>query len=347
MLKKKKIFLFFYFFITPIIIIFFVEFLLNIYFKSSKIPTENRFKFRYMLYSNDSNGKSFDKYKNFFKYKPNLSIRHLLYYYRENNFLEIWDYKFNTNNFGLVQKSDIFSDQESLLLLGDSFTQGQGASPWVDNFNGNISGYQVINGGIIGTGFQQFENIYDHISENFKIKKLVVIYIGSDLRRDIQIVSDKKVLLIPESKKELNNLLLKQHKLRSNKKEKFKDRLKFFIRELYVYNILRTKINSIRLKNDQTIKRNLKSIESLYKKNYPNIVFINVKTANEIITGQESYETKLIKKFLSDNQYPNYKCDLSNDLSNYHNIDFHPNEKGYNELFRCVRKIIQNNLINN
>jgi len=346
MLKKKK-FVLFYFFITPIIIIFFVEFLLSIYFKSSKIPTDNRFKFRYMLYGNDRSSKLFDEYENFFKYKPNLLSRHLLYYYRDNNFLEIWDYKFNTNNFGLVQKSDIFSDQESILLLGNSFTQGQGASPWVDNFNGNILGYQVINGGIMGTGFQQFENIYDHISENFKIKKLVVIYIGSDLRRDIEIVSDKNVLLIPESKKELNNLLLKQHKLRLNKKEKFKDRLKFFIRELYVYNILRTKINSFRLKNNQIIKRNLKSIESLYKKNYPNIIFINVKTAYEIITGQEIYETKLIKKFLSDNQYPNYNCDLSDDLTNYHNIDFHPNEKGYNELFRCVRKIIQNNLINN
>ena len=347
MVQKKKILLFFYFFITPIIIVFFLELLLSIYFKSFKIPTENRFKFRYMLYSNDSDSKLFDEYKNFFKYKPNLLSRHLLYYYEENNFLEIWDYKFNTNNFGLVQKSDIFSDQESILFLGDSFTQGQGASPWVDNFNGKIFGYQVINGGIIGTGFQQFENIYDHISKNFKIKKLVVIYIGGDLRRDITIVSDKKILFIPKSKKELNNLLLNQHRLRLNKKEKFKDRLKFFIRDLYVYNILRTRINSFRLKNDQIIKRNFNSIESLYKKNYPNIIFINVKTANEIITGQESYETKLINKFLKDKQYPNYKCDLSNDLTNYHKIDFHPNEKGYNELYRCVKKIIQNNLIKN
>ena len=108
MVQKKKILLFFYFFITPIIIVFFLELLLSIYFKSFKIPTENRFKFRYMLYSNDSDSKHFDEYKNFFKYKPNLLSRHLLYYYEENNFLEIWDYKFNTNNFGLVQKSDIF-----------------------------------------------------------------------------------------------------------------------------------------------------------------------------------------------------------------------------------------------
>ena len=347
MLPKKKILLSFYFFLTPIIIIICLEFLLSIYFNSYKIPTENRFKNRYLLYSKDGNDKLFDEYKNFFKYKPNILSRDLLYYYKDNKFLKIWDYEFNTNNFGLVQKSDIFSNKDSILFLGDSFTQGQGASPWIDSFNGNISGYQVINGGILGTGFQQFENIYDHISENFNIKKLVVIYIGEDLRRSISIMSDKKVLFIPNSEEELNNLLFKQHKLRLKKKEKFKDRLKYLIRELYIYNVFRSAINTFRLKNDVVIKKNLKSTVSLYKKNYPNIIFINVQTANEIITGQESYETKVLKKFFRDNEYPNYKCDLSNNLSNYHKIDYHPNEKGYKELYKCVKNIIQNNLIKN
>ena len=54
-----------------------------------------------------------------------------------------------------------------------------------------------------------------------------------------------------------------------------KDRLKFFIRDLYVYNILRTQINTFRLKNNGLIKRNLNSIDSLFKKNDPNIIFIN------------------------------------------------------------------------
>ena len=342
MFSKKKILLFFYFFFTPIIIFFSVEFLLKIYFKSFKIPTDNRYKFRYMLYSE---GKVFDGYKNFFKYQPNLLSRSLLYYYKKNKFLKIWDYEFNTNNFGLVQKSDIFPGQDSILFLGDSFTQGQGASPWIDNFKGEISGYQVINGGILGTGFQQFENIYEHINENFKIKKVVVIYIGGDLRRGVSIASDKNVLFIPSTKEELDNLLIENHNLRLENKKEIKDRLKFFIRELYVYNLLRTQINTFRLKNDELIQRNLKSIESLFKKNDPNIIFINVQTANEIITGQETYETKLLNKFFAKKKYPNYKCNLSNDISNYHEIDYHPNKKGYNEIFNCVKEIIYGELI--
>ena len=164
-----------------------------------------------MLYSK---GKLFDGYKNFFKYQPNLSKRNLHFYYKENEFLKIWDYEFSTNNFGLVQKSDIYSDKDSILFLGDSFTEGQGATPWIDNFEGIISSYQVINGGIIGTGFQQFENIYDHISENFRINKVVIIYIGGDLRRGISIASDENILFIPDDEKQLDNFLNEQQKLR-------------------------------------------------------------------------------------------------------------------------------------
>ena len=342
MILKRKLLLFSYFFLTLIFIIICLEFLLKIYFRSSEIPTDNRLKFRYMLYSKD---KVFDEHKNFFKFQPNLLSRHLLYYYKEGKFLKVWDYEFNTNNFGLVQKSDIFPKEDSILFLGDSFTQGQGAIPWIDKFQGKISGYQVINGGILGTGFQQFENIYEHINKNFEIKKVVVIYIGGDLRRGVSIASDRNVLFIPETKEELDNLLVEQRTLRLKKKTKIKDRLKFFIRELYLYNILRTQINMIRLKNNEVIKKNLDSINSLFKKNNPNILFINVQTANEIITGQESYETKLLNKFLNKNKYPNYKCDLSNDITNYHAIDYHPNAKGYTELFECVKKIVQDNLV--
>ena len=75
------------------------------------------------------------------------------------------------------------------------------------------------------------------------------------------------------------------------------------------------------------------------------MIFINIKTADEIISGQNSYETKLLNKFFSKNKYPKYECDMSNDISNFHEIDYHPNEKGYNEIFKCVFKIINNNLI--
>ena len=39
--------------------------------------------------------------------------------------------------------------------------------------------------------------------------------------------------------------------------------MKYFIRELYLYNYMRTIINTIRLKNNKTIQKNLNAILSL------------------------------------------------------------------------------------
>ena len=43
--------------------------------------------------------------------------------------------------------------------------------------------YQIINGGILATGPQQFELMEKHISEFYKVKKVVILYIGHDIRR--------------------------------------------------------------------------------------------------------------------------------------------------------------------
>ena len=40
------------------------------------------------------------------------------------------DYNIETNNLGLVMKKDIYKNDRVLLVIGDSFTEGQGAEPW-------------------------------------------------------------------------------------------------------------------------------------------------------------------------------------------------------------------------
>ena len=98
---------------------------------------------------------------------------------------KIWDYKFSTNNYGLVQEFDLTKKKKSLLFLGDSCTEGQGAEPWINYLGENYKGLQIINGGIQGTGFRQFENLDKYLSNIFTIQKAVVIFISSDVRRGI------------------------------------------------------------------------------------------------------------------------------------------------------------------
>ena len=351
-MTKKNFYFLTYILLIPFLIFFLLEILLNIYFNSMKIPNDNRFQFRYMMYSE---GKLFKKYENFFKYYPNLNKRYLQFYFHKDKFEKIWDYNFPTNNFGLVQSNDIYKNKKSILFLGDSFTEGQGAPPWIDKFGKNFLDYQVINGGIIATGFQQFEKIHDHIKDTYNVEKVVIVYIGSDLRRGIVLADttdclinndyckkDASVFSIPSKETEIENFLIQKHKLRQENKLSIKNKIKYLVRETYTYNILRNYINTIRLKDDSLIKANFQAIENLLNKNEKKIILINIKTAQEIIKDQESYETKLIRKHLAKKKIQNHQCDMNNDINNFHKIDFHPNKKGYDEIFNCVKKILNN-----
>lgn len=350
---KKSSFLCLYTIFIIVLIIISLELLLKFYFKNQKIPTDNKNYFQYIFYSE---GKLFKPGKNYFKYQPNLNKRITTFYYQNNKFIKIYDYNFKTNNFGLVQSTNINPKKKSIIFLGDSFTEGIGAPPWIDKFKGDYLGYQVLNGGFQGTGFAQFKNVFEHLGKDFTLEKVVVLYIGGDLRRNILIPSNSKCLLdhsfcdrafgvysIPKIESEINNFLKKKYNQRLDTKKSFKEKMRFFLRDKYIYNILRSQVSSIRLKNNKTIEMNLQSIEDLFEQKKSKIIFINLKTAEEIILKKDSYETQLLKKFFIKKKIPNYSCDMNYDISNFHLIDFHPNEKGYNEIYLCVKKILSNN----
>src|SRR5262249_22515174 len=106
-----------------------------------------------------------------FVYAPDARIRLLTYYIVEPSVPKLakeFEYDIVTNSYGLVQRSEIDSSKPSLFLLGNSYTEGQGASPWFYDFEARWpkdSRYQVINGGIQGTGIEAWEKLYRDISK--------------------------------------------------------------------------------------------------------------------------------------------------------------------------------------
>ena len=98
-----------------------------------------------------------------------------------------YDYWFHTNNYGLVQDFDVAPTRRSILLLGDSFMEGQGAEPWFRQLaeHADTLPYQIINGGLFGTGFEQFGKLERYLSEEKKvqIRKLIVVFISDDYVR--------------------------------------------------------------------------------------------------------------------------------------------------------------------
>src|SRR3984893_7641877 len=72
----------------------------------------------------------FENHQDIFTYIPHDEIRNLTGFFSDDECIGGHDYHCRTNNVGLVQDSDSVPEREPLLLLGDSFTGGQGAEPW-------------------------------------------------------------------------------------------------------------------------------------------------------------------------------------------------------------------------
>ena len=136
----------------------------------------------------DGHAPVFENHGDIFTYLPHSEFRQLVGFFSDTDFSIEFDYRYKTNNYGLVQNSDIEPGRESLILLGDSFTEGQGAEPWfrlVSPLIGKL-GYQPVNGGLLGTGFQQWLELDRYLlAKHIQIGKVVVLFISDDYHRPV------------------------------------------------------------------------------------------------------------------------------------------------------------------
>ncbi len=343
--------------ISIVFSLFIVE-LFCIIFLSNK--SDYDYKNRYMIFSE---GKTFNNVDNFFTYHPNQKITAANYYYKEGKFLDVYKYDIYTNNLGLVQKNNLNKKTPSILFLGDSFTEGQGSKSWINNFDGMHNEYQIINGGLLGTGFQQFELMDNHL-KNYNIKKVFVLFIGDDLRRDIfqfnkgqlECLNDHQLCLgtegfygFPISKEDpslfLKNLRIKQISNYQKNKQTFKSLRRNIKSKITNLNIIKIpneflKTNFYKSKNEK-ILRNFDSITNLINKYNENIYFIHLKMKGEIINGKKSYESIYAQKYIKNLSKNYFECKFENNLNYFFEYDEHPNKEGYDNLYNCVLNIFK------
>ena len=340
--------------------LFFILFLLEIIFQLT-LPRLYEYKYHKVIYRLWDQGKIFKNIDNFFKYAPNSSIKHEVFFDINNQFLKEYSYEIKTNNFGLVQDNDIQTSIPSILFLGDSFTEGMGAPSWINYFEGKINKYQVINGGIFGTGPQQFEALEKHIDEFYDIEKVIILYIGTDIIRDPFNFSDQNLKCLENNKfcrgpesfygfplKEKNPTIflkkLKQYRDDQNEKFNWKQirrKIKYYISSLYVVRIPREFLqnNFYKSKNEKIIK-NFNSIRNLIKKYNEKIIFIQIQTIDEIQNQKKNYYSIYSENFIKTLTDKHFHCGFENNPNLFYKYDGHPNRKGYRRLYKCVAEII-------
>ena len=344
--------------ISIVLTLFLIEIILSFFIKKQDINFQ-----RYLLYDE---GKVFKNINDkIFKFHPNKEILTENFYRINDIFLKESSYILKTNNFGLVQSNDIDNEIPSILFLGDSFTQGQGDYSWINKFDGKYKDLQVINGGIMGTSPYQFMLMENHISEKYNIKKIVILYLGEDLRREYFIHNEQRLKCLEfhkncignesyygfplnQNPEKFLNYLYDYRKNNLNTKKDFKQirrNVKKWFSNLiiikYPKNFLKNKFYE---SQNVKIQKNFEALNYLNDKYKNDTIFIQLRTKNEILNNTKIYETIYAEKYIKKINKNHFVCDFNNDIDLFYKYDGHPNKYGYEYMFNCVKEILDKNL---
>lgn len=297
-------------------------------------------------------GNNFVIYDNFFKYIENESIRTVkLKGNNLNNTVIAYDYIIETNNAGLVMNNDLFQQEQVIYIVGDSFTEGQGYTPWFYDYEKkNERKLKVVNLGILGTGPSQWLNLAKHIGNRYKLRVngMVINLIVDDLTRKVWAFDsvEQKCLLKGICPYEgsfqgfnfinFSKILNKDSNLSTLSKSTFSMQDVYFLD--WIKNILK---KSLVIKDIYSLYRNTSfQREFYYQKN--KIALLNLKkiaNSNLVINLISQKDNQIYPKdfieFLKLNDINFNYCKISS--AEFQLLDSHPNEMGYERVKECTR----------
>ncbi len=316
--------------------------------------------------------------KTSFGFYPNIIVREVSVSIIKNQFIFEYDYSFKTNNVGLVQINPVIPGKKSIIIIGNSFTQGEGAVPWFyqleENWQNNK--YQIVNLGIIGTGVQQWNDTINWFNNIAPIKQIYIIFISGDWLRKRWYAEENSGLYFTPIVEE--NHFNKQDKsthiyfidrymdqkaiLKKARQLKASTRQSINIssyEDLYVYrsiNRLRVWIGAIRRKifslgkidisdGDRyelnKSKEKFNRIVSQYGKH--NIITIHLPTREEVINGKYNNIGKLFREIINSRNISYFDglklCGLSKE--DYYKYDGHPKASGYAKIRRLIEGLLK------
>lgn len=339
---------------------------------------------RYMLFKDTNGGTVFNNQDGFFVYGPNNIVESTTFYHIDDEWVKEYDYIIPTNNLGLVQTTPTITDKDSLLILGDSFTEGQGSFPWFEAFRDSFSSpeLQLINGGVFGTGFRQWEMLHDNlIDKGVAISRLVVVFISDDAGRTTWMLPEHTLTCLknykdckgPENfyhKPPQDELFIYLEKLKrfrdeyaatqllkEKKKEKEKEKdmneFQYFFKEYmpgtkYLTDFLINEVPSDKAIMTKDVKTNFNmnknAIKSLISRYNENIIFVHIPQKNEIKMNVISDMGTLTTDYIK--SQGGYLFDGHKECGfiydDYMPNDGHPNHIGYDKISSCISSAIFN-----
>jgi hypothetical protein len=306
-----------------------------------------------------------------FGFNKNTCVREVAVYGNRNNFHIEYDTSFITNNIGLVQKHSFDPKKKSIIIIGDSFTQGQGAIPWFyqleDDYKNNEC--QLINLGIIGTGIEQWKDTLQWFSSIGEIKHIFICCLSDDWARPrwyacedveqkalafnqstenkFQKSHGQPIIYFIEKDSDHDTILKRAKEIANFNVGGIKEFLKKFYlvrithRVLLKYNML------LHNYNEKAFSKNRASFDQIYSAyGAKHITVLHLPQKEEVIQGGYSELGKKVKNFILSRHIPYIDglalCNLNK--GDFYKDDSHPNACGYKKISDCFSKNALGNL---
>lgn len=120
------------------------------------------------------------------RYQPHRNIEHAAVYGDQ----LVYRFRLRSNNLGLASHGDVKpGDQIDLAIAGDSFAEGQGGYSWIGEMQQNWLeplGLRSLNTAIGGSGFGDFAVTARAAKRHYSARKLLVLFIEHDAYRPYQ-----------------------------------------------------------------------------------------------------------------------------------------------------------------
>lgn len=280
-----------------------------------------------------------------------------------------YDYHFTTNAYGLVQRNELADSKPAMLLLGDSFTEGQGAQPWFYGLEHDWppnSPYQIVNGGIWGTGVEAWARLYQELSTQVKIAKVVILFISDDWARFVwqfspraleclkaaaQCKGSEEYYGLSEDPIEAQREVSRIAQYRADYLLRLQSGTNVISRSaVYQYLVMPQFDRLTRFRRTGSFEdRDSRQFEinkgvatrMVTELGRDNVLFMYLPQKDELVTGPKSLGRRA-NDFIRESGFRfvdgRAQCGLS--IQNFHERDGHPNESGYAKIATCVRRAI-------
>ena len=272
-----------------------------------------------------------------------------------------YDCRFKTNNLGFPQQRDFDAGDRVTLVLGDSFTAGQGGCPWMQQLEQSNPQWSLLNAGLMGTGLPVWSAALDYVREKgIEVEALVLIAISNDFKRKPWVWNAKVLgcldhgecsgseywhpLTLDESQQSLLERARQRSLQRSPKTEQQSLVGPWLARVSRLAGVIAALLDHDQIDEAKQLAKakphpdTLPALEKFSSLGIP-VRVLMVPQRNEAALGSRNLDSLMAEQLLRQYGLEFSWCDLG--AGDFMPLDGHPTAKGYQKLAACLEGVLR------